>query len=80
MRTTVDLPNDVMSRAFQIFPDKTKRWIIVKSVEEMIGAHARRGLLAAEGKFPHLKGKFHIDNIRGRNKMKKIQKMLNTIS
>ncbi len=80
MRTTVDLPDNLMFWASQIFPNKTKKWILTKSMTDMMGEHAREGLLAMEGKFPHLKGKFNIDKIRGRDKMRRIQKMLKRAS
>ena len=69
MRTTVDIPDDLMNRIRSRYKGKTKRSIIILGLKKLEKSGAYDGLRKLAGKFPDLR--VDIDMLRNRNNYKK---------
>jgi len=70
MRTTLDLPEDLIKQTMEITGAKTKTEAITKALEELINHNNRKKLLELKGSAPYLKN-IDLDELRGRNWMDK---------
>lgn len=52
MRTTIDIPEDLIRKAMSVSGAATKRMAVVRALEEMIQRREMRALLELEGKIP----------------------------
>ena len=73
MRTTLDLPEDLIKETMKITGAKTKTEAIKKAMEELISYNNRQKLLALKGSAPYMKN-IDLDELRGRNWMDKWEK------
>ena len=53
MKTTIDIPDDVLADAMRFTGAKTKREAVVKAMEDFNRARKVEALLAAAGTFPN---------------------------
>jgi len=72
MRTTLDLPEDLIKETMEITGAKTKTEAIKKAMEELISYTNRMKLLKLKGSMPDLN--IDLDELRGRNKMAELEK------
>jgi len=73
MRTTLDLPEELIKETMEITGAKTKTEAIKKAMEELINQSNRKKLLALKGSAPYMKN-IDLDELRGRNWMDKWEK------
>lgn len=72
MRTTLDLPEDLIKETMEITGAKTKTEAIKRAMEEHINYVKRMKLLELKGSMPDLD--IDLDTLRGRNWMDKWEK------
>lgn len=73
MRTTLDLPEDLIKETMELTGAKTKTEAIKKAMEEHINYLKRMKLLKLKGSAPYMK-EIDLDTLRGRNWMDKYEK------
>lgn len=72
MRTTLDLPEDLIKETMEITGAKTKTEAIKMAMQELIGHNKRMKLLDLEGSIPDLK--IDLDSLRDRNWLEDLNK------
>lgn len=51
MRTTLDIPEDLLKQAMKLAKTRTKTQAVIMGLEELIGRKRREGLIALQGKW-----------------------------
>lgn len=74
MRTTLDLPEELIKETMRLTGAKTKTEAIKMAMEELINHNKRMKLLELEGSIPDMD--IDLDVLRGRNWMKKHKKWM----
>lgn len=69
MRTTMDLPDQLVRDVKRAFPAPTRKAAFVKAVEKGLRSAAYEGLAKMEGAFPNLK--INLAKLRGRDRLKR---------
>lgn len=72
MRTTLDLPEDLIKETMELTGAKTKTEAIKKAMEELIGRERGKELLKYKGSMPDLD--IDLDTLRDRNWVEDLKK------
>ena len=73
MRTTLDLPEDLIKETMELTGAKTKTEAIKKAMQELINQNNHKKLRELKGTAPYMKN-IDLDELRGRNWMDKWEK------
>ena len=49
MRTTIDIPTDLLRKAMELTQARTKREVVIRGLEELVSSVLRKRLLARRG-------------------------------